>query len=253
MFDKNIFLDQCRVLLDAYKKGELWYMKMPEDEHPVFEDNQKELRLAYFTLPMALNYQRNSYTLRESALQTYLDPQTRDVFDVVCCATMDEEELRQKLMKYKVALQPNKHIATRKTIATTIAQQRGSIENMFEALDYDVLQLQSCIQGSHKKWFPYLSWPKIFHYRLLVMQSYGGLVLKNSDCIQIAPDTHVTKCSIKLGLITEQESVSLSKNMISARRREALQGSGINPIDMHSPLWFWSRNNFAYILGGYNQ
>lgn len=126
-------------------------MKMPEDEHPVFEDNQKELRLVYFTLPMALNYQRNSYTLRESVLQTYLDPQTRDVFDVACCANMSEEVLRQKLMKYKVALQPNKHISTRKTIATTIAQQRGTIEDMFEALDYDVLRLQACIQGSHKK------------------------------------------------------------------------------------------------------
>ena len=126
-------------------------MKMPEDEHPIFEDNQKGLRLAYFTLPMALNYQRNSYTLRESALQTYLDPQTRDVFDVKLCADMNEEALRHKLMKYKVALQPNKHIGTWKTIATTIAEQWGSIAHMFEALDYDVLRLQACIQGSHKK------------------------------------------------------------------------------------------------------
>ncbi len=27
-----------------------------------------------------------------------------------------------------------------------------------------------------------------------------------------------------------------------------LKGTGIDPIDMHSPLWFWSRSNFQYRL-----
>ncbi|MEI6774953.1 MAG: hypothetical protein WCL18_09650 [bacterium] len=70
---------------------------------------------------MALNYQRNSYTLRESAIQTYQDQQTKDVFDMQISSKMTEEELRKKLLKYKLALQSNKHIKTRKTIATTIA------------------------------------------------------------------------------------------------------------------------------------
>ena len=74
---KKKIIEECRKLLIAYKEGKLWYMKMPEDTNPWFSENEREMCLAYFTLPMALNYQRNSYTLRENALQTYQDKQTR--------------------------------------------------------------------------------------------------------------------------------------------------------------------------------
>lgn len=51
---------------------------MPEDANPNFEKDSLENYL-YFTLPMALNYQRNSYTLWESTLKTYNDEETRFV------------------------------------------------------------------------------------------------------------------------------------------------------------------------------
>ncbi len=73
---------------------------------------------------MALNYQRNSYKLRESALQTYQDPMTKDVFDVKKSGLMSDDELRRKLMKYKLALQPNKHIQTWRKISQTVAEHR---------------------------------------------------------------------------------------------------------------------------------
>lgn len=43
---------------------------MPEDSNPNFSSDEIEMRLAYFTLPMALNYQRDSYKLWESVLKT---------------------------------------------------------------------------------------------------------------------------------------------------------------------------------------
>jgi hypothetical protein len=223
-------------------------MKMPEDEHPDFSMMTLEQRLSYFTLPMALNYQRNSYTLRESALATYQDSNTRYVFDIATCAQMSEGELRTKLIKYKVALQPNKHIQTRHKISKTIATNRWGIVQLLDAVDYDFLQLQKIIQKDYKSWFPYLSGPKIFHYRAMVLQSYGWIKLKNKHYIDIAPDTHITQCSVKLGVITEKEATSLSKEMISDRRRILLDGNGIAPSDMHAPLRFWSRNGFQFEL-----
>ncbi len=238
--------DHCHPLLQAYHDGKLGYMKMPEDEHPDFTMMTREQRLSYFTLPMALNYQRNSYTLRESALASYQDNTTRDVFDVAICAQISEDELREKLLKYKVALQPNKHIQTRQKISKTLHHNRWGIVQLLEAVEYDFLQLQQVVQKDYKSGFPYLSGPKIFHYRAMVIQSYGWIQLKNRKYIDIAPDTHITQCSIKLWVITAEESWSLSKEAISDRRRILLDGSGIAPSDMHAPLWFWSRNGFQF-------
>ena len=236
----------CRRILDAYKSGLLGQTVMPEDTNPGFTDSQTEERLSYFTLPMALNYQRDSYKLWEAALKTFDDPETKFVFDVHAISEKSEEEVRTALMKYKVALQPNKHVNTWRTISKTIDDNWGSVENLVLAADSDFLQLKQIIQIDYKKGFPYLSGPKIFNYWSFILSTYGGVQLKNRDQIDIAPDTHITQCSVRLAVITQDESISLSKDQISGRWREVLKGSGIDPIDMHSPFWFWSRNGFIF-------
>lgn len=236
------------MLLRVYRVGELGDTKMPEDASPKFSANQKETRLVYFTLPMSLNYQRNSYKLWESVLKTFRDKQTSAVFNVKTSANLSDDELRNHLLKHKVALQPNKHIKTWQTISKTIYKNWGNINSLLKAADFDFLKLQKLVQVEYKKGFPYLSGPKIFHYWSFIIQEYGKVKLKNSEFIEIAPDTHITKASVRLGVITKSESVSLSKETISERWRKLLHGSGINPIDMHAPLWFWSRNGFKYRL-----
>lgn len=234
----------CTTLIEAYKTGKLGQTVMPEDSHPEFE-NQEE-RLAYFTLPMALNYQRNSYTLWKSALETYHDPETKKIFDLAFCATASKEDLQKLLTKHKLALQPNKHIHTWQTIAKTVHENCGSFSNLFKTVDNDFLKLQEIIQKTHKKGFPYLSGPKIFHYWSFIISTYGKIPLTNKEYIDIAPDTHITQCSVRLGIITEQESETVSKEAISEKWRTLLAGSSITPIDMHPPLWFWSRNGFIF-------
>jgi hypothetical protein len=239
--NKNI-LSSCEKLLTAYKAGKLGDQTMPEDAHPVFASDED--RLNFYTLPMSLNYQRNSYTLWESATQMHNDQLARKVFTPAFCAALSEDDLRVLLSRYKVALQPNKHTHTWHSICTTIADNWGSIGELIGACDYDYLQLRAVVQGSHKKGFPYLSGPKIFNYWCYILGEYCGIYLENRDCIEIAPDTHVIQCSVRLGVISEAESRTLTREAISERWRKVLDGSGIAPVDMHSPLWFWSRNGF---------
>lgn len=240
----NSIVQNCKNLLEAYKNGRLGQTKMPEDSNPGFQN--EEMRLAYFTLPMALNYQRDSYKLWESALKEYNDPETRVVFDVTKVVSMDETKLRELLTKYKVALQPNKQTNTWKVISQTVYDNFGSFENLMRECDNDYLKLKETIQVKLKKGFPYLSGPKIFNYWSFIMKEYSKIPMKNAEYIEIAPDTHITQCSVLLGVITKEESEKLSKDKISERWRETLKGSGINPIDMHPPLWFWSRNGFLF-------
>ena len=239
-------IENCKKLIQAYKSGAIGQTKMPEDSHPAFSNNEE--RLAYFTLPMALNYQRNSYKLWESALATFNDAETKDVFDLEKINAMNENELREKLTKHKLALQPNKQTSTWHTIASSVLNEFGSFENLFTKTNNDFLKLKETIQVQYKKGFPYLSGPKIFNYWSHIIQEYGKQKLSNSEFIEIAPDTHITKCSVMLGVITKEEAEKLSKEEINLRWRNALAGSGITPIEMHPPLWFWSKNGFAFRL-----
>ena len=105
---KNI-LKNVEDLLQLYHDGSLGGEIMPEDANPGLGKGTKENYL-YFTLPMALNYQRNSYKLWEAAKAAYLDTETRDIFSPEYVVKMKQGELRTKLLRYKVALRPNKHI-----------------------------------------------------------------------------------------------------------------------------------------------
>jgi hypothetical protein len=61
-----------------------------------------EEKLVYFTLPMSLNYQRNSYTLWEGVLNTYNDKENNSIFNIEVSANLEEEELRKYLLKHKI-------------------------------------------------------------------------------------------------------------------------------------------------------
>ena len=244
----SIFLENCRKLLEAHKTGKLGNSKMPEDSNPGFNKNNQEVRIAYFSLPMALNYQRDSYKLWEAALKTFNDPETQIVFDVQKVSNLDEDILRNYLTKYKLALQPNKHIRTWQIIAKTVAENFGSFSKLMEEANTDFLKLQEIVQKTNKKGFPYLSGPKIFHYWSFILGEYANVKLKNKEYIEVAPDTHITKCSVVLNVITPEEAESLSKEEISRRWRRLLSNTEINPIDMHPTLWFWSRNGFIFKL-----
>jgi hypothetical protein len=152
------------------------------------------------------------------------------------------------LLKYKLALQPTKQTNTWTTISKTIDTNFGSIEKMLKQNNFDFLKLKKLIQEDLKKGFPYLSGPKIFNYWSWIIQKYGQINLINSEFIEIAPDTHITKCSIKLGIISKAESKKITKEKLNVKWRNILHGTGIKPIEMHAPLWFWSKNNFQFKL-----
>jgi len=160
--EKAKIIENCKKLIGAFKEGKLGQTRMPEDTHPNFENN--EAKLSYFTLPMALNYQRDSYKLWESALKTYNDKETAEVFDIKSVSIMEKEKLRTLLMKHKLALQPNKHIETWQKIAQTVNTNFDSFENMMKNIQNDYLNLKELIQFKYKQGFPYLSGPKIFNY-----------------------------------------------------------------------------------------
>ena len=105
--NKDEILEKVNKLVNMYKKGLLGGEVMPEDSNPRLEKSSLE-NYNYYTLPMALNYQRNSYKLWESANKTWEDKDTNFVFDTKKVEKAKVDEVREALVKYKVALQQNK-------------------------------------------------------------------------------------------------------------------------------------------------
>ena len=235
-------IKKVRKIINAYSTGEFGEIVFPEGTHPKFEN--KEMNISYFTLPMALNYQRDSYKIWGFAKKTYEDKETNWVFKV--SSDVNEDELRKALMKYKLALQPNNHVKIWKTISQTVKENFGTFENLIKESDNDFLKLKEIIQNKYKKGFPYLSGPKIFNYWSFILSKDVGIQLKNRSYIEIAPDTHVIKASVILNVITKDEANKISKENLSKKWRELLNGSGIDPIDVHEPLWFWSKSGFKF-------
>ena len=246
--NKEEILDKVNKLIVMYKNGELGGEVMPEDANPHFENSSLENYL-YFTLPMALNYQRNSYTLWESALKTYTDEETRFVFDPKMCLQKSFEEVRHALTKYKVALQKQKQTEIWLSLCNTFVELfNGDIRKLFDTLDNDVDKIRNFIQKDNKKKFPYLSGTKICNYWMYVIYQYTDRKYKNIENLTVAPDTHVCKATRKLGLITDDEFNSSNvQQIVIDRWQELFKNTKYKPIDIHTPLWLWSRNGFKEV------
>lgn len=247
--NKSDILSKVYLLYDMYKNGDLGGEVMPEDANPHLKKTSAENYL-YFTLPMALNYQRNSYKLWESALKTYLDDDTNFVFNPKQCLEKSFEEAQSALTKYKLALQKQKQTEIWVKLCQTFTDFfDGDIRKLFDMQSNDVNKIREFIQVKYKKFFPYLSGTKICNYWLYVIYQYTDRKYNNIEDLTVAPDTHVCKSTYKLGLITSDELNSGNVQQIVIERwNKLLANSKYCPIDIHTPLWLWSRNGFKEII-----
>ena len=99
---------------------------------------------------------------------------------------------------------------------------------------------------ANKKMFPYLSGAKIMNYWLYVIEQYTDAVFTDREHISVAVDTHVLQASIKLELIKPEDAENPNiRPIVSELWATVLEGTGLLPIDIHTPLWLWSRGGFA--------
>ena len=231
-------------LIELHRSGALGGEIMPEDANPGLDRDAEESFL-YFTLPMALNYQRNSYRLWEAAQKAYLDAETSDVFVPQAVLNMGMDDLRERLLKYKVAVQPNRHPEIWMRLCETFQGFDGSVKTFFAAHGYSVANIKQYMT-EHKKMFPYLSGAKIMNYWLYVMEQYTGAQFTDRSNITVAPDTHVLQASARLGLIKPEEINSPNiRETVSGLWDQVFAGTDRCAIDVHTPLWLWSRNGFS--------
>lgn len=246
--DSHAILRDVHHLQEMVRAGLLGGSSMPEDAHPEI-DPSTALNYHYFTLTMALNYQRNSYALWRAATATFLDPETSSVFVPKVFVTLADDALRERLLKHRLALQPVRHPEIWRQVGQGIVDCfDGDVRNLFVRTNGRVGDVLATLQDKEKKRFPYLSGNKICHYWLYVMEQYSDVKLQQRDLISVAPDTHVVKATCKLGLVSpEMIRSARAQEHVTRAWTQLLEGTSIQPIDVHTRLWLWSRAGFPQI------
>ncbi|HSX35357.1 MAG TPA: hypothetical protein VLH84_00310 [Patescibacteria group bacterium] len=236
-------LDRVKKLLAHYEQGRIPTLAQHE-VNPGLSPGSRENYL-YFTLPVCINFQRNSPAMWASALKTWEDELTRYVFFPEKLAQTPVEKVRADLVKHKLALQPNKHTLIWTTIGKTFYEHYNSDPRQLIAeADDDAGKLISLLQVTHRKRFPYLSGPKLSNYWPFILSHYTDVQFAHPEAISIIPDTHVIQSSVHLGLVAEGASAL----QVEAAWKALLAGSGINPSRVHPVLWNWSRNKFQPVV-----
>ncbi len=211
--------------------------------HEVNPGHPKDSRenYLYFTLPPCLNFQRSSPAMWKAALATWEDPETNYLFYPEQVTATPIEKVRADLLKHKLGLQPNKHTEIWTKISQALHEHfANDPREILKAGEMDAQKILDVIQITHKDRFPYLRGPKMANYWLYILSQYTDATFQNMSAISIIPDTHVAQCSVKLGLVSE----GAGPEEIAVAWEKLLEGSGLNPVDMHPVLWNWSRNGF---------
>jgi len=238
-------LVSVRRLITLHRAGQLGGETMPEDARPELDRGSSD-NFHYFTLCMALNYQRNSYSLWKAATKAYDDQAAQWVFVPNEVMRRSIDELRESLVRHRVALQPQRHVSTWRTLCESLVDLcDGDVRLLLSGAGHDVCRIRTLMQQEHKRRFPYLSGEKIFNYWLHVLERYTDTVLRNRQEISVAPDTHVLQASVALGLISPEDIEKPNARVIvSERWKEILATTEMVPIDIHTPMWLWSRGGF---------
>ena len=240
-FDEAL-LDRLRQLLAVFQAGGLG-----DPAHEVFPDIEKDARenYLYFTLPVALNYQRKSEALWASALATYSDPQTRFVFDPQA-VTDDPEGAKAALLRHKLALQPERHSKIWTTLSETFAREYdGDPKKLLSTWGWSVRSTIDALRA-RKVDFPYLNGIKMANYWMYMLSRFTDAPFVDRGEISVIPDVHVKRASLHLG-ITDRATAD-DATFVARRWQAGLRGSGIAPCDLHAPLWRWSRASFQPML-----
>ena len=232
-------LQRVYALYDLYHRG-----KIPTlSEHEVHPDVPVESRerYLYFTLPVCLNFQRNSPAMWRSAYATWHDPETNYLFFPEKTAIESYEKVQADLRKHKLSLQPNKHTEIWTKVSRGLHElYDNDPRKLLAACKNDVVAVRQLLQVDQKEHFPYLRGGKMSNYWLYILSQYTDVTFKNMQEISIIPDTHVQQCSLQLGLVDEVKS----PEAVAEAWKKLLEGSRLTPVQMHPVLWNWSRNNF---------
>ncbi len=242
--NKNRGIEIAKILLQAYGEAGIFDKRPPEEIIPNGISKGSREHLLFITLTVALDYMRPAEKLWEASRKTYEDPKTRYLFYPEEVVKKEQSELKRDMLKYKLALRPNKDLKIWKTLCETLnSEYDNNPIKLIEKFNYDALELYKYI-GAERSKFPNLRGQKILPLWLRMLNQQVEIKLEKIDKIPIPVDTHVRKASVMLGVTRRCND----NNIIRESWSKILEGTEIYPILLDEPLWILSKYGCSNVI-----
>jgi hypothetical protein len=230
---------------------------MPEDVLPKMMNRGSLEHLLFTTLTVSIDYQRDAERLWESSRMTFMDPDTRYLFNPSDLQDTPMDKIIRDMQKYGLSKKPSRDAKIWSTISNAFHKKwQGDPRNFLEDCNWDALTILRRLK-SDTHYNMYAISPDFINLRgdkigplwiRMLRDNVGISRLQNLDRIPIPVDIHIARASLSLGVVKGKGNWTI-KNLFEEIRKtwfESVLGLKFNSrsmiaLDVDEPLWHLSR------------
>ncbi|HSB52564.1 MAG TPA: hypothetical protein VLD40_07880 [Dissulfurispiraceae bacterium] len=230
----------------------------PEDAVPSGIVKGSTAHLMFITLTIAIGYQRDASSLWESARSTYLDSETRYLFDSRSVSAASLSDIRRDLKKHGLSKKTRNDAYIWKTNAKSFYRKwAGDPCRLLESCGWDCLTVLARLEQDHHQFgeaskadYPYLRDPMTGSLWLRMLRDDAGLSrLKNLDRVALPVDIHIARATLTTGVVRGRFKGNLTdlfghirETWFESVRGLTVRGRPMVATDLNECLWNLSKH-----------
>jgi hypothetical protein len=233
------------------------HTEMPEDILPVGIKRGSLEHLFFITLTVAIDYQRDANALWESSRRTFIDNQTRYLYNPEALHKTAMEKIISDMQKYNLSKKPRRDANIWRSVGVSFYKKWNSDPRNFLAdCGWNSLKILDRLKSDHYEYnfrslpdYPNLRGPKIGPLWLRMLRDNVGIDnLKNLECVPIPVDIHIARASLAIGVVRGKATTQMSSIFDEIRKAwfESVKNLRIKnrqmiALDIDEPLWHLSK------------
>lgn len=235
---------------------------MPEEALPAGIERGSPEHVAFITLTVSIDYQRDAGALWDSSRRSFEDAETRYLFDFRALQNAPLDSVVKDMQRQKLSGKPQKDACIWRAVGTSFASKWFADPLAFlESCAWDSPRvLRRLESGKHLQAgrltadFPYLKGPKIGPLWLRMLRDNVGVDrLQRLEEVPIPVDVHVARATLAVGVVRGSYAGNLAGLFGAVRDAWFQSVAGLRAgqramvaLDMDEPLWHLSRYGCMY-------
>jgi hypothetical protein len=216
---------------------------MPESRPPNRVERGSRDHALFLTLTVAIDYMRDASALWEAARSAYDDVGTRWLFEPRRVASAEPSLVLEALIATRLAIRPQQDSHIWRTVSETLERRFSGDPREIASTAGEhgprIIEELRRIPGD----FPWLQGRKIAPLWVRMLADELGLPITGLDDVAIPVDVHIARATFACGGLVGsfRGTVSSTAGAVEDLWRDALDGTGLYPLQIDQALWLQSR------------